>query len=209
METLGQACAGLGFPLPEKELLCLKSYLELVLKWNRVMNLVGPYSWRQILAILIIDSFHLAAFLQNVPLPEQPECWDLGAGAGLPGIPLRMLWQPGSYTLVESREKRALFLQNCLSVCSLPGVAVFRGRAEQFMPTRPAADLVVSRAFMPWENVLELVSPFVNADGVAVFLTLAPLPRALPGGWRAESGADYSVGADTRHLWALRKAPQL
>ena len=46
-----------------------------------------------------------------MPLPESPETWDLGAGAGIPGIPLRLVWDSGTFTLVEVREKRVLFLE--------------------------------------------------------------------------------------------------
>ncbi len=156
----------------------LETYLALLLKWNKAMNLVGFNDAQRIFEQLVLDSFHLAVFLKELEA-EAPgsvfaECWDLGAGAGLPGIPLRMLWQNGQYTLVELREKRALFLRSVLAACPLPGVKVFQGRAEAFMPQRPKASLVLSRAFMPWLKVLELVRPWVADSGLAVFLTLAP-----------------------------------
>ena len=204
-EALGDAVKALGFTPGDGECRELALYLGMLEKWNRVMNLVGRASWRGILDTLIVDSLHLAGFIRGLPLPAAPLCRDLGAGAGLPGIPLRILWREGSYALIEAREKRALFLKTVLASCPLPGVSVFQGRAEAFMAANPPAHLTVSRAFMPWEEVLALIAPHTEPGGLCVFLTLAPLPQNLPEGWRALSEHAYAVGNDTRYFWALAK----
>lgn len=204
-EAVLLACADAGFSLHAKTASSLALYLEMLGKWNRVMNLVGPARWEDILRTLIIDSLHLAGFIATLPLPDAPACRDLGAGAGLPGIPLRMLWQQGSYTLVEARKKRALFLRAVLSSCPLPGVSVFHGRAEEFMATRPPADLTVSRAFLPWEKVLDMIENHTSAGGSCIFLTLAPAPATLPDGWTLAATQAYRVGQNSRYFWALRK----
>ena len=118
-ENLNKQCKNAGFSLQQAELDSLRVYLEMLLKWNKSMNLIGPATWREIVDTLFLDSFHLAGVLDKLPLPEKPEIWDFGAGAGLPGVPLRMIWKNGQYTMVEVREKRALFLQNVLSTCKL------------------------------------------------------------------------------------------
>lgn len=204
-QSVDALCRAGGLVLPDAAPDLLAHYIAQVCKWNKVMNLVGPYNWQEILTLLVADSIHLAEFLRTLPLPPEPRCQDLGAGAGLPGIPLRILWQPGSYTLVEVREKRALFLKTLLAARPLPGTAVFHGRAEAFMEAQPAMDLTVSRAFMPWEKVLELIDPHTAQGGFCVFLTLAPLPERMPAGWTAVAETHYTVGPDTRYLWALRK----
>ncbi len=147
LKELARLCAEAGFAPDEtpEAAQALAGYLELLMKWNRVMNLVGTRTWQATFRTLIVDSLHLARFLRSLPLPEAPETWDLGAGAGLPGIPLRAVWQVGIYHLVDAREKRTLFLSNVLARHPLPGTVVFRGRVEEFMPTRPKADCVVSR----------------------------------------------------------------
>lgn len=204
-QAVGSLCRDLGFSLPGAAVEELVIYLGLLEKWNRVMNLVGPGNWRDVLATLVVDSLRLDAFVRALPLPPAPECRDLGAGAGLPGIPLRMLWQEGTYALVEAREKRALFLRTVLASCPLPGVSVFQGRAEAFMAGRGPAHLTVSRAFLPWEKVLALVEDHTATGGFCLFLTLKPLPQALPQGWAAAAEQEYAVGADRRWFWALRK----
>ena len=201
-------CLASGTPFPESRftdqaLAGLEGYLALLEKWNRVMNLVGPSCWEDMLRILVADSFHLACFLESLSWRDTPECWDLGAGAGLPGIPLRLFWEQGIYTLVEPREKRALFLRTALAACPLPGVRVFQGRAEAFMPGRPPADLVVSRAFLPWEKVLALIAPHMAPSGRAVFLTLAPAPEALPAPWAVTAQTRYVIAGGDRYFWAL------
>lgn len=188
-------------------------YLESLMKWNKKMNLVGPSYWKDVVDTLIVDSVILAKFLERItPLlskieEESPyEIWDLGAGAGLPGIPLRMLWKEGMYTLVEAREKRSLFLKTVLAATSFENTFVYNGRAESFMPTRPLANLVVSRAFMPVEKVLELIQPCMAPQGICVFLTLAPPEELLElsSVWNVCGKEDYQIKGATRWLWAVQ-----
>ncbi|HEU6436975.1 MAG TPA: RsmG family class I SAM-dependent methyltransferase [Nitratidesulfovibrio sp.] len=202
LKELSRLCAEAGFgpdSVPEAAQTALAGYLELLMKWNRVMNLVGTRTWQATFRTLIVDSLHLARFLRALPLPEAPETWDLGAGAGLPGIPLRAVWQAGTYHLVDAREKRTLFLSNVLARHPLPGTVVFRGRVEEFMPTRPKADCVVSRAFLPWPEVLELVHGHVVPGGVVVFLANEGAPASLPTGWKVAARAEYEVQAPSPH----------
>lgn len=202
LKELTRLCAEAGFgpdSVPEAAQKSLAGYLELLMKWNRVMNLVGTHTWQATFRTLIVDSLHLARFLRTLPLPEAPETWDLGAGAGLPGIPLRAVWQAGTYHLVDAREKRTLFLSNVLARHPLPGTVVFRGRVEEFMPTRPKANCVVSRAFLPWPEVLELVHGHVAPGGMVVFLANEGAPASLPPGWRVAARAEYGVQAPPPH----------
>lgn len=198
-------CEDMGFSLPDAAVRNLAVYLSLLVRWNRKMNLVGLHEAEDILRSLIVDSLHLAAFIQELPLGKEPECWDLGAGAGLPGLPLRMLWQAGTYTLVEAREKRSLFLQTVLASCPLPRTSVFRGRAEAFMPSRPKAELILSRAFMPWEKLLGFVEPYLLPQGFCIFLTLGPAPDLLPEGWHCHAQHQYLLMSDSRYFWALSR----
>lgn len=191
------------FSTSDKELENLFIYLELLQKWNKVMNLVGPYSWEKMLDELILDSFHLATFLRTLPLPAEPECWDFGAGAGLPGIPLRILWQQGKYTMVDSREKRILFLQNVLARLVLPATHAQAARVEEFMDKSSPAHLLISRAFMPWQKLLELVAGRLAPKGICVFMALEEAPQILPPTWRIVAEDSYVTAAGTRYFWAL------
>ena len=198
-------CEKAGFSLEPEQASQLAGYLELLMRWNKMMNLVGARHWRDALDELILDSFHLAAFLGGgyLPaLPADPITWDLGSGAGLPGIPLRMVWRNGSYWMVESREKRTIFLSTVLARYPLGNTHVFRGRAEEFMEGKKA-DLIVSRAFMPWKEMLAFVRGHLTEGGCIVFLTreeLKPDP-SLP--WTLTATLRYKAGNCTRYFCAF------
>nr|WP_294515439.1 16S rRNA (guanine(527)-N(7))-methyltransferase RsmG [uncultured Bilophila sp.] len=202
-----------GFELAEDTLRPLAGYLDLLTQWNRVMNLVGTRTAEETFDTLVVDSLHLGGFLrEKAGLPDAPSCWDLGSGAGLPGVPLRMVWQAGDYWMVEAREKRALFLSTVLAKYPLPGTHVFRGRAEAFMAGPPArtADLVVSRAFMPWPKVLELVQDQLTPEGVVVLLLRERLQDSpdweqAVRHWRLFAASDYPVARTKRFLFALSR----
>lgn len=199
------ACQELGLACDLDLARPLCAYLATLQKWNARMNLVGPAHWREMLAELAADSWPLARFLETLPLPEAPVCMDLGAGAGLPGIPLRMLWQQGGYIMVEVRQKRALFLRQVLALAPLPGVTIHEGRAEQALAGHAPLDMVLSRAFMPWEKLLKLVAPHLGAGGLVVILANEAPSQALPSGWSLQAHTAY--GDKKRHFWALRHAP--
>lgn len=202
---LADCCHKAGFETTPEQAGQLSAYLTLLMQWNKVMNLVGARHWRDALDDLVMDSFHLNDFLraQVLPvLPASPVCWDLGSGAGLPGIPLRILWNEGDYWMVESRDKRTIFLSTVLARSPIAGTHVFHGRAEQFMEGKKA-DLIVSRAFMPWKELLAFIKGHLNPGGQIVFLTLEELKADEDMDWTATGHASYKIGKDTRHFCAF------
>lgn len=211
--TLDDIMAGaerLGRPVSTAEAKLLASYLDQLIKWNRKMNLVGKSTWRDVFNTLIVDSLHLADFLPDLPLPDAPLTLDLGAGAGLPGIPLRALWEKGEYQLVEVREKRTLFMRSVLGKLKLTNTHVFHGRAEDVLATleKPSSDLILSRAFMPWKKLLEFTRPMLSKNGILVILSNdpPPSPDRLPEGWQLGDTTDYSAAKAKRYFWSLMKA---
>lgn len=207
-----------GFDLTKPQAELLSRYLTLLLKWNRVMNLVGRATWPEVFRDLTADSLHLAEFLAGLALPGAPLTLDLGAGAGLPGIPLRCVWGAGEYVLVELREKRAVFLRQAVGELALPAVRVFHGRAEvvrdelKRLGLKPRADLIVSRAFMPWPKLLPLAAALLAPGGRLVVLANDPPPSAVQlSEALAESGCACSVEASKsypasgreRYFWSL------
>lgn len=209
----------LGFALTKPQTEGLSQYLTLLLKWSRAMSLVGRTGWPEVFRDLAADSLYLAEFLAGLTLPEAPLTLDLGAGAGLPGIPLRVVWGLGDYVLVELREKRAIFLRQAVGELALPGVRVVHGRAEAVgvellrLGLKPHADLVLSRAFMPWPKLLplaaELLTPTTaQGGGRLVVLSNYPPPSAAAlaeagGGFALEASREYPSGERTRYFWSL------
>ncbi len=183
----------------------LAVYLGLLAVWNAKMNLVGPHDWRAMLSELVADSWHLADFLDGLALPAEPRTLDLGSGAGLPGIPLRLFWPRGEYRLVEVREKRVVFMTTALSHLGLPGTSVFMGPAERLPESMRGVDLVVSRAFRPWAEVLSLAGKLIASCGLVIIMANSPPPpeRAWPGGWRLSASREYPSSAGQRYFWAF------
>ena len=202
------ACRALCCPVPEDAYGPLSVYLSLLTRWGRAMNLVGAKNWREALR-LAADSFFLARFLAGLPLPAQPLSWDLGAGAGLPGIPLRMVWQPGEYHMVESREKRAIFLNTALAQLALPRTSATCERAEKFfvrmLAQQSQADCILSRAFMPWEKLLPFVADSLAPDGFVCIAAKCPPPAVFPGGWTLAAEYAYELDRTQSFFWALQK----
>lgn len=206
-EALDRVLAKAGAPCPPEALPALADYVSMLMRWNRVMNLVGARTWRDAAEDLVADCLLLAGFLDSLPLPESPVSCDLGSGAGLPGIPLRLVWQKGSYDMVELRQKRAMFLSQVLGTLNLAATRAHNADARVFLAGKNI-DLVISRAFMPWEKVLELVRPHLAPEGLVVFMASeipadAEIAAKAPGFARLASHT-YSCRAGTRHFWAAR-----
>ena len=206
---VARLCAGAGFDLPGKAPEGLALYLTMLCQWNAAMNLTGLHTWQDICRDLVCDSFHLARFLDSLDLPEHPLTWDLGAGAGLPGIPLRLVWQRGQYYMVEVRAKRALFMSSVLARLHAPETHVFRGSVQDFFPGQPhGANLIVSRAFMPWPELCGLTLPHLDAQGILLVMAneAPPAQTDVPAPWRVVAHHEYAAAGKTRWFWAL--APQ-
>ncbi len=227
-------CGKLGFTLLDEQADQIVQYLTLLMRWNKAMNLVGAVNWETALSELLIDSFYLAPVMQELTQTYSDQMtgfhmYDVGAGAGLPGIPLRILWQAGEYTMVEAREKRALFLQNALAQLNLPRTNVLQGRAENTLPpcqnSVPGKEagqkegqgdgqddaqatgmprIFLSRAFMPWEEALEFFIPFSQPGDKAIFLLSAPPHSTLL--WEHTLVKTYKVEQKSRsiHIFTRR-----
>lgn len=195
----------LGRDLEDAQADKLAAYLEGLMKWNKSMNLVGAKRWQDALDNLVADSWHLADYLAALPLPESPRTLDLGAGAGLPGIPLRVFWQAGEYTLVEPRSKRATFMRFSLAQMNLARTEVAQSRIESLDPAKLPADLVVSRAFMPWPKLLPLAADLTDGKGMCVIMAREepPAEAAEHGGFNLHGVHAYPSPGGRRYFWSF------
>lgn len=196
------ASARLGRVLSDDQAGMLAVYLGLLVKWNSRMNLVGPAAWPEILETLIQDSWHLADLLQILE-PQPAETLDLGAGAGLPGIPLRVFWGAGDYWLVEPRQKRALFMEQAAAHMRLPRTRVLCARMEALPQARRRAGLIVSRAFMPWRKLLGEVRAFLAPGGRVLVMSNEATGETV-GGYVLEREQGYAVTGKDRYFRLFR-----
>jgi len=210
--AVARLAAELGRTLTANQAALLADYLDVLLRWRRRVNLVGPADWPTILSTLVADSWHLADFLAgpaeaHLPAASPLVLLDFGAGAGLPGIPLRAFYERGSYVLLESRAKRAIFLGEAVDRLSLPATRVVEGRVEQTVPGVLAACpdafvLCLSRAFAPWEDFLDICRDLVRPPMAVLTMTggLAGEAGSLPPGWTATARTAYPVAGKERYL---------
>ena len=131
------------------ETLCdLSSFHDLLLKWQKRLNLISPKTTNEIWDRHILDSAQLCSFL-----PKKPCCiLDIGSGAGLPGVVLSILTNHEIH-LVESDRKKCAFLRTALSRVN-SNALVHETRLEEMSSLR--ADIITARAFAPLQRLLAL-----------------------------------------------------
>lgn len=166
--------AQLGVQLAPEQLRKFVSYCRLLVEGNQRANLTGVREPESIMTRLFLDSLTLIAAL---PAPVQSEsinvqAIDVGAGAGLPGIPLAIVRPNWTMVLVESIGKKARFLEETAAALELPGVKVQQARAEEIgldKAWRDSADICTARAVASLDVLLEYCAPLVRVGGWLMF----------------------------------------
>lgn len=118
----------------------LVRYLELLQTWNRVFNLTSITEPREMVYLHIIDSLLTAPFLSG------SRFLDVGSGAGLPGIPLAILFPEHHWTLLDKNNKKTRFMTQVIAELGLKNVQAMHARAEEFHPD-DCFDGILSRAY--------------------------------------------------------------
>lgn len=138
------------------------------------MNLTAVTEWEQVQQRHFLDSLSLAPLIKAQNL-EDCRFIDVGSGAGLPGIPLKIAFPDMTGVLLDATAKRVRFLKSMIDTLPLPGLEARHGRAEDHarLPVlREQFDLVVARAIAPMPVLAELTLPFCRTGGhVAVHKT--------------------------------------
>ncbi len=139
----------------------LNTYYHEILSWNKVINLISRKSPESTAAKLIVDALFLLRLLQG-----NETIIDIGAGAGLPSIPL-LLCSNLKITLVESRLKRAIFLNHIVNALALRNASVVHEKAdEKFFIKNPARyDIFWSKATLPFGQLLKLAELGLREKG--------------------------------------------
>jgi 16S rRNA (guanine527-N7)-methyltransferase len=140
----------------------LSSYLDLLVKWNRKINLTSEKNTSEILHRHIFDSLQYARVIS-----PSDQVMDIGSGAGFPGIPLKVVYPHLSLTMVESQRKRCSFLEAVVSNLSLKDTRVINERAEKVSPV-PIVEVVILRAVSDIKSCLDLAVRFLENGGKVV-----------------------------------------
>jgi len=179
-EKLAQGIAELGLRVPAATQRKLLDYVALIEKWNRVHNLTAVRESTKMV------SDHLLDCLAVVPYLEARTILDVGSGAGLPGIPLALVWPQAGVTLLDSNHKKAAFLRQATIELGLSNTEVVCERVEKWQPQREF-ELVISRAVSDLPEFLKLAGRLCAAHGtVAAMKGLYPHEELaqLPDGFK-------------------------
>ncbi len=201
---LRDGLAGMNLSLTEGRQQQLLAFLALLNKWNKAYNLTAVRDERVMVSRQLLDS------LSILPWVTTDHLLDVGAGGGLPGIPLAIALPEKRFTLLDSNGKKTRFLNQCVLELGLDNVSVIHGRAEDCQPDQPFTQ-ISSRAFTALENLVTWCGPLLDNEGE--FLAMkGQFPddevAALPAGWQVKSSHSLKVpGADgERHLLVVARA---
>ena len=152
-------------------------YMNLLLEWNEKINLTAITDPKEIILKHFIDSITIATYLKNAQ-----SILDIGTGAGFPGIPLAILENSKDFILMDSLNKRIIFLQEVIQKLTLTRVQAIHGRAEELgkeKEHREHYDLVTSRAVAKLNILLEYMLPFIKMGGRCICMKSQEIEEEL------------------------------
>lgn len=129
----------------------IQKYVSLLLRWNQRISLTTITDPLDIIRLHFAESMFAGS---AVPI-SNGRLADVGAGAGFPGLPLKLLVPSLNLVLVEPNTKKASFLAECVRELNLTGVEVQRSRFEDLVTTGPRFDFITARALGGYAELVE------------------------------------------------------
>lgn len=163
-----RALEELGIALEPSQMNQFIKYYELLIEWNRFMNLTTITEFDDVCTKHFIDSISLCKVLD---CSKEQTLIDIGTGAGFPGIPLKIVFPNLVITLLDSLGKRVNFLNTVIDKLGLEKIEAIHGRAEDYAKPdllREKYDICVSRAVANLATLSEYCLPYVKTDGFFV-----------------------------------------
>lgn len=159
-------------------------YYDLLISWNERINLTAITDKEDVYIKHFADSI---AVLKTDDLSGQ-KMIDVGSGAGFPGIPISIMCPEADCLLIDSLNKRTLFLEEVIDRLDLHNVRVMHGRSEDLARNddlRENFDLAVSRAVADLSVLSEYCLPFVNINGTFISYKSGIIDDELTGAGKA------------------------
>ena len=172
--------ADLGFPLTDRQKEQYERYFELLVEWNEKINLTAITEKDEVYLKHFYDS--IAPILQGLIENQPIRLLDIGAGAGFPSLPMKILFPELDVTIIDSLNKRINFLHLLAEELGLIGVHFYHGRAEDFAQDkafRAQFDLVTARAVARMQVLSELTIPYLKVGGRLLALKASNAPEEL------------------------------
>ncbi|HOK42543.1 MAG TPA: 16S rRNA (guanine(527)-N(7))-methyltransferase RsmG [Thermoclostridium caenicola] len=198
MELLSEGAKALGLDLGKEKQDQFGAYTRLMLEWNDKINLTAITEEKEIIIKHYLDSLSICGLAEL----NGKTLIDVGTGAGLPGIPLKIVEESLTVTLLDSLEKRVKFLREVIGQLSLKGIEAVHGRAEDYgvkPDFREKFDLAVARAVADLPVLCEYCLPFVKPGGFFIAMKGPSVEQELEESGKALSVLGGEV-ADVRKL---------
>lgn len=163
-----------GVTLDERGLELTGRYVDLLLRWNRAVNLTGVDQPDEIVTRHFGESLYLTTFA-----PRSGPLLDVGSGAGFPGMALKIIWPEIQVVLLEPIAKKRAFLKEVARACEFRKVEVSGERVEQFCESHGGEfGTVTVRAVGDFERVLRAARKILGEAGrLYAWLTRAEAAR--------------------------------
>lgn len=168
LQDLRAGARELGVMTSDAQLHSFQRYLELLLEWNKRVNLISRKDESRIITHHFLDSL---SGLSVLPNKERLRVVEIGAGAGLPGLPLKICRPDIDLTLIESVRMKSLFLAHAVKALGLTDVTVLRERAERLAESGQLPgiyDVAVARAVGSLALLVSLAFPLLKPGGMLV-----------------------------------------
>ena len=184
-DFLANAAKEYQLPISPEQIEAYHQYYQLLIEWNKKINLTAITEPNAVAVKHIIDS--LSCYDPKIFHPGA-KLIDVGTGAGFPGLPLKIWQKDLNVTLLDSLQKRVNFLTTVVEQLGLENVEVIHSRAEEGAKQgfyRERYDIAVSRAVARLSVLSELCMPFVKVGGYFVALKGAQYQEEINDGKRA------------------------
>ena len=148
----------------DEQLMMLIRFYEMLVEKNKVMNLTAITDFEEVAIKHFADSLTIGRAIK----PGSQKMIDVGTGAGFPGIPLKIVYPGIKLTLLDSLNKRLVFLNEVIEELGLKDIETVHARAEEAavkLAYREQYDIVVSRAVANLSTLVEYCLPFASVGG--------------------------------------------
>ncbi|MFH1076714.1 MAG: 16S rRNA (guanine(527)-N(7))-methyltransferase RsmG, partial [Pseudomonadota bacterium] len=163
-EILSKGANSLGLELSEQAIADFVCYMEEIKRWNNKVNLTSLVKDHEIIVKHFLDSIALAPHLS-----PGSSILDIGSGAGIPGIPLKIVRKDINITLLDSSRKKVHFLKHIARTLKLSGVSIIEGNTSEIIRSHTEMtgqyNVVISRAIGSLKDFVKYGRPFAQAPG--------------------------------------------